>query len=197
LGFVFWEDTRHKAITSAHLFSNLAPDQRIGSEVLGYFGLETRVIGKVQECEERLDYAVVDLYPNEAVSSKSLMGIKRNLSRVGRYGVDGFGDNAEVFKVGASTGLSFGYLIVKQGLVIKIGPSDRFENQTDELTLSGDSGSVWVLNTPGELLVVGLQSFGDSDGDPTDEYAKAVDLFVIEEDRQNLMGKGPFTFTNL
>lgn len=116
--------------------------------------------------------------------------------RVGRASI---GD--KVVKSGRTTGITFG-IVRRVGVVAKmdygggfdrqeiggfeIGPNPAKPAENAEISLGGDSGSVWMVDTQGndKDVVLGLHFAGETDPDPAAEHAVACNIHSVLEKLQ-------------
>lgn len=116
-----------------------------------------------------------------------------------RVGVASIGD--KVVKSGRTTGVTFG-IVRRVGVVTKldygagfnrqeiggfeIGPNPAKPPANSEISMGGDSGSVWMVDTQGndKDVVLGLHFAGETDPNPSEEHAVACNIHSVLEKLQ-------------
>ncbi|MGE0127098.1 MAG: hypothetical protein AB7U82_03245 [Blastocatellales bacterium] len=116
-----------------------------------------------------------------------------------RVGVASLGD--KVVKSGRTTGVTFG-IVKRVGVVVEINYGPGFERQqvggfeiapnpdkpaeNGEISMRGDSGSVWMVDTQGldKDVILGLHFGGETDPRPEAEHALACNIHSVLEKLQ-------------
>lgn len=116
-----------------------------------------------------------------------------------RVGVASLGD--KVVKSGRTTGVTFG-IVKRIGVVVEmnygpgfeqclvggfeIGPNPDKPANNGEISMKGDSGSVWMVDTegPDKDVVLGLHFGGETDPRPEAEHALACNIHSVLEKLQ-------------
>ncbi len=140
----------------------------------------TEVGTVLNEGDAAMDCIRFALHPNREIDQKhSCLGINGRITGVATDIICG----TKVMKSGSQTGVTYG-VIVSQSVTNKnrfiVFPDDDFELIDGELTMGGDSGSVWLLND-GSMKVVGLHCLGNKSKQYDAELGVALRMDAVAE----------------
>lgn len=116
----------------------------------------------------------------EIETAHSLLGIQGKISGIETDIVCG----TKVMKSGSQTGVTYG-VIVSQSVCNKnrfiIFPDDDYQLIDGELTMGGDSGSVWILND-GSMKAIGLHCLGNKSKQYDAELSVALNMQAVADE---------------
>ncbi len=134
----------------------------------------------LNEGKSTMDCIRFALNPNREIDhNHSFLGINGKIRGIATDIVCG----TKVMKSGSQTGVTYG-VIVSQSVTNKnrfiVFPDDDFELIDGELTMGGDSGSVWLLND-GSMKVIGLHCLGNKSKQYDAELGVALRMDAVAD----------------
>lgn len=141
-------------------------------------------IGTVSKTSDAsMDCIRFPLHPKREINEdQSLLGIQGKISGIEPDVICG----TKVMKSGSQTGLTYG-VIVSQSVCDKnrfiIFPDDDYQLIDGELTMGGDSGSVWILND-GSMKAIGLHCLGNKSKQYDAELSVALNMQAVADHLQ-------------